>query len=195
MCCWKQVSKFKAIFHVHIQICQKVKGACSSFFKNISTAWILHDVCPKICFLPNLGGGGNCPPPSTPSPVPMFLAKLLSHILAFLITLLLYHSLFYIYRLGRWQVALKVLSLLTGAAGHITAWHRCCCFHTGMFRMHCSDAPLYHAKSDVKEPLAVLCLSVCCMSQKPCVQTSPQFSVHVACGCSSVDSGIVVCYK
>jgi len=59
----------------------------------------------------------------------------LSHILAFFVTLSLRHSLFYIYR----QVALKVLSHLTGAACQVTVWRRHCCFHTGSFHMHCGN--------------------------------------------------------
>ena len=56
-----------SLFYLHMkwktEYCQKIKGACSSFFQNISTARILHDVnCPKkIPFLPHFGGGATAP--------------------------------------------------------------------------------------------------------------------------------------
>jgi len=48
------------------EYCQKIKGACSSFFQNISTAQILHDVCPKNTFSPDFWGGGQLLLPASP---------------------------------------------------------------------------------------------------------------------------------
>jgi len=61
----------KTIFHIHVkwktEYCQKIKGACSSFFqKYINCPNIITWCLPNI-FLPNLGRG-NCPvaPAATP---------------------------------------------------------------------------------------------------------------------------------
>ena len=40
------------------EYCQKIKGACSSSSENISTAWMLHDVCPRNIFS-RIWGGSN----------------------------------------------------------------------------------------------------------------------------------------
>jgi len=69
----KRVLKFKAIFHVHMkwktEYCQTIKGACSSFFQKYINCPNITWCLPEKYLFSRIWGGGELPPP--PSPTPM----------------------------------------------------------------------------------------------------------------------------
>jgi len=49
--------------------CQKIKGACSSFFQKYINCPNITRCLPLKIFSPEFGGGGNCPLPLPPTPM------------------------------------------------------------------------------------------------------------------------------